>query len=348
MKTIDYDYHIPEELIAQFPSEKRDDCRLMTLTKSTQSMEHRRFDELPQILRPGDRLILNDTKVLPARTFFRKDTGAQVEILFTSSTNRNSWKALAGPAKHARPGATLLLEKDPSIRIHIDSIHPDGTRDVSLVPNRPSAIDTIEELLRLYGEVPLPPYIKRAARDSDKNTYQTVFAGAPGAIASPTAGLHFTERLLGRLKAVGIGVTTLTLHVGIGTFRPVAVDDPRDHPMHEESYILSEEAVADIRRTKQNGGRIIAVGTTVVRTLEHCSIETGQPVASSGSTRLLILPGYAFKAVDGLITNFHVPQSTLLMLVCAFAGKDVTLEAYRAAIRDRYRFFSYGDAMLIL
>jgi S-adenosylmethionine:tRNA ribosyltransferase-isomerase len=348
MKTIDYEYQLPENLIAQFPSEKRDDCRLIFLKRTSQSIEHHRFGELPGLLRAGDRLILNNTKVLPARMYVRKDTGARIEFFFTTRINQYTWKALTKPARHAQAGITVYLEKDPSIRLQINKINQDGTREVSLKESGRIKVESVEELQLRFGEMPLPHYIKRSPVEIDNSAYQTVFAQTPGAIASPTAGLHFTENLIDRLKEKGIDFTYLTLHVGIGTFRPVVADDPRNHPMHEEQFDLSAAAVDEMQRTKRNGGRNIAVGTTVVRTLEHCSSGAGIPVASRGSTRLLILPGFAFKAIDGMITNFHVPRSTLLMLVCAFAGTDFTLEAYREAIRERYRFFSYGDAMLVL
>jgi S-adenosylmethionine:tRNA ribosyltransferase-isomerase len=348
MRTIDYEYHLPENLIAQFPTEKRDDCRLICLKRITRSIEHRRFDELPGLLQAGDRLILNNTKVLPARVFVRKKTGVRIEFFFTTRIDQYTWKALTKPARHAQEGKSVYLEKDPSISLKINKINQDGTREVSLEESCRIGVESIEELQLRFGEIPLPHYIKRSPVEIDKNAYQTVFAQNPGAVASPTAGLHFTENLINRLKEKGIDFTYLTLHVGIGTFRPVDTDDPRNHPMHEEQFVLTAQAAEEMQRTKKNGGRNIAVGTTVVRTLEHCSNGAGIPVASSGSTRLLILPGFTFKAIDGIITNFHVPRSTLLMLVCAFAGTDFTLEAYQEAIRERYRFFSYGDAMLIL
>lgn len=346
MKTTDFDYHLPPGLIAQFPSEKRDECRLLFVDRLRQSIEHRHFNDLPSILRAGDRLVLNDTKVFPARLRCRKDTGASVELLFISPIELCSWKAMARPAKNARAGLCVYCEKAPSIRLHIDSALEDGTRIVSL--ERDDSVESIDELLRRYGETPLPPYIKRNPRDSDIESYQTVFARTLGAIASPTAGLHFTEALLQKLKEKGVSLSFLTLHVGIGTFRPVVADDPRDHHMHEEQFSVSSDVADALNRTKREGGRNIAVGTTVVRALEHCSMGAGFPVAADGSTRLMILPGFTFKAIDGMITNFHVPRSTLLMLVCAFAGKEFILEAYRSAIDDRYRFFSYGDAMIII
>ena len=348
MKTIDFDYHLPKDLIAQFPSEKRDECRLLYLDRANRSMEHRSFNDLPDLLRAGDRLIFNNTKVLHARVLCRKDSGAHVELLFTECINNYSWKALARPAKNARKGLSLSVEKAPSLRLHIDSVLPEGTRIISLDNHFSPTVNTIEEIMQHFGEMPLPHYIKRKPQESDNNSYQTIFAREPGAIAAPTAGLHFTEQLLHRLEEKGISASFLTLHVGIGTFRPVLADDPRDHQMHEEHFFLSPDAVSEISKTRQNGGRIIAVGTTVVRALEHCSLKAGFPIAGSGMTRLMIVPGFTFNAIDGIITNFHVPRSTLLMLVCAFAGGDFVFEAYRQAIHERYRFYSYGDAMLII
>jgi S-adenosylmethionine:tRNA ribosyltransferase-isomerase len=342
MKTLDFNYDLSPRLIAQFPSEKRDDCRLIHLVRSRGSIEHRRFDDIPRLLKPGDHMVFNDTKVLPARVICRKETGGAVELLFTERVNDFSWKALVKPAKRVRKGASLLVDGGTRAGLTVDEPMPDGTWLVSL-----RDAGTIEDLLRRCGRVPLPHYIRREPARSDTETYQTVFAKNPGAIASPTAGLHFTDETLRRLDAAGVSTSFVTLHVGVGTFRPVKEGDPNNHVMHEERYVLSPETAARIADTRKAGGRIIAVGTTVVRVLEHCSLASGYPVASSGTTRLMILPGYSFKAIDGMITNFHVPQSTLLMLVCAFAGKHFIFKAYEEAIRREYRFFSYGDAMFI-
>jgi S-adenosylmethionine:tRNA ribosyltransferase-isomerase len=266
-------------------------------------------------------------------------------LLFTEYVTDRSWKALVKPAKRVKNEMGLIAEGGKlSAGFTIKERLPDATWLVSL--ESPEGV-TIEDVLWQLGRVPLPHYIKRAPTQSDSKTYQTIFAKNPGAIASPTASLHFTEDLIRRLEASGVAISFVTLHVGIGTFKPVKESDPNNHMMHEERYALSEETTANLARTKKAGGRIIAVGTTVVRVLEHCS-QTGCLAASSGATRLMIMPGYSFKAVDGMITNFHVPQSTLLMLVCAFAGKDFILTAYREAIEREYRFFSYGDAMIIL
>jgi S-adenosylmethionine:tRNA ribosyltransferase-isomerase len=348
MKTSDFDYPIPQNLIAQFPSESRDDCRLLSINRSRHSIEHRRFNDLSDILKPGDRLIFNDTKVLPARLHCRKYTGAAVELLFTECIDKRSWKALVKPGKNAQRGFVLHCEKEKSIRLRIDEVLSDGARIVTLEDGFSEKCDSLEELLLRFGEIPLPHYIKRQPLRSDNDSYQTVYAKSLGAIAAPTAGLHFSDNLLMHLKEKGISSSFLTLHVGIGTFKPVEVDDPREHQIHEERFILSKQTVDEITETRRCGGRIIAVGTTVVRALEHCTTQLGTLVASSGATRLMILPGFAFKAIDGMITNFHVPQSTLLMLVCAFAGKEFIFEAYSQAMRNRYQFFSYGDAMVII
>ena len=346
MKTSDFDYHAPESLIAQFPSEKRDECRLLSLDRKTHETRHYLFKDLPGLLRPGDRLIFNNTKVVPARLRCRKETGGAVELLFTERIDALSWKALMRPAKKMGKNTILSLAGEPHIHLVITEVSGDGSGVVSLADTAIAA--SIDDLLQHFGEMPLPPYIKRKPIGSDSDTYQTVFARHPGAIASPTAGLHFTGELLEKLKHVGVDFSFVTLHVGIGTFRPVKTEDPRDHEMHKETYELSAEVAAMLMETRKKGGRNIAVGTTVVRVLEHCSQETGFPVASAGASRLMILPGHSFKAIDGLITNFHVPRSTLLMMVGAFAGTEHVLKAYEEAVKLKYRFFSYGDAMIIL
>jgi S-adenosylmethionine:tRNA ribosyltransferase-isomerase len=356
MKTSDFDYNIPERLIAQFPCRKRDACRLMYIDRSNHSINHDKFGDLPGLLKPGDRLVFNDTKVLPARIFCCKaDTGAKIELLFTERISDISWKVLAKPAKRLKKNIRLFIEDIPQVQLEVIDIYEDGGRLVTLCNNR--VVATIEELLDRSGRIPLPPYIKRESGQSDEETYQTVYAANAGAIASPTAGLHFTDVLMKKINDMGVSTSFLTLHVGIGTFRPVTESDPLKHPMHEEQYALTPQTAAEIAQTRKNGGRIIAVGTTVVRVMEHCTHLTDSkgdacrsenPVASNGKTRLMIMPGYTFKAVDGIVTNFHVPQSTLLMLVCAFAGRDFILDAYHEAVKNEYRFFSYGDAMLIL
>jgi S-adenosylmethionine:tRNA ribosyltransferase-isomerase len=346
MKTSDFDYQVPESLIAQFPSEKRDECRLLSLDRKSHGTKHYLFKDLPGLLRPGDRLIFNNTKVVPARLRCRKETGGAIELLFTERIDALSWKALVRPAKKMRKNTALSLAGEPRIQLNVNEVPGDGSAVVTMADTAIAA--SIDDLLHEYGEMPLPPYIKRKPIDSDADTYQTVFARRPGAIASPTAGLHFTGELMERLKQFGVDFSFVTLHVGIGTFRPVKSENPRDHEMHQENYELSSDVAEALIDTRKKGGRNIAVGTTVVRVLEHCSQETGYPSASTGATRLMILPGHSFKVIDGLITNFHVPRSTLLMLVSAFAGTEHVLKAYEEAVRLQYRFFSYGDAMIIL
>ncbi|MBD3420642.1 MAG: tRNA preQ1(34) S-adenosylmethionine ribosyltransferase-isomerase QueA [Chitinivibrionales bacterium] len=345
MKTSDFNYRLPEERIAQHPLQKRDASRLLVLNRVTGEVTHNIFNRLSGLLRSGDRLVFNDTKVFPARLWCLKESGARIELLFTRCSGLNQWEALAKPRRRLAAGMQVYIERNPAVKLRIDDLPPDGGVLVST-----GACDcglSIDAILEAFGEVPLPHYIKRPAAGCDRDRYQTVYARNKGAIAAPTAGLHFTDALLDNLKTQGVDCSYLTLMVGIGTFRPVEADDPRQHPMHTEAYELSKCAAQEIRATHNNGGRIIAVGTTVVRVLEHCAKEFGDVRASSGSTRLLILPGFDFKVIDGLITNFHLPRSTLLMLVCALAGRKKILSAYHEAVRAGYRFYSYGDAMLI-
>jgi S-adenosylmethionine:tRNA ribosyltransferase-isomerase len=346
LKTDDFDYILPQNLIAQFPCEKRDECRLLYLRRSTGEVSDRRFREIAPILSPGDRLVVNDTRVIPARLRCKKTSGGAVELLVTEPIDGTSWKALVRSSRPLKEGTSVTLSKEPSVAITIKKILADGTREIAVADQIKKI--PMDNVLENFGELALPHYIKRPVCAGDNETYQTIFAASKGAVASPTAGLHFTGEVLEELKKRGIDISFLTLHVGIGTFRPVVVDDPRDHRMHEERYELTGETARQINDTKSRGGRIVAVGTTVVRLLEHCARNAATLGASSGTTDLLILPGHAFRAVDGMITNFHVPRSTLLMLVCAFAGRESLMAAYSHAIEKRYRFFSYGDAMLIL
>jgi S-adenosylmethionine:tRNA ribosyltransferase-isomerase len=346
MKTADFDYTLPPELIAQYPCEKRDGCRLLCLDRKNGTVSHRAFNELPDLLSSEDRLVFNDTKVIPSRLFCSKKTGGKVELLLTGPSANGSWNALVRPGRGCNAGAKLKLIKDPSVVFEIKTVNPDGTREVSLVSV--NGVKSLEEVIKSHGVMALPHYIRRPAVAQDNETYQTVYARQEGAIASPTAGLHFTPELMDTLLRRGIGISYVTLHVGIGTFKPVTAPDPHDHIMHEETYELTEETAAQIARTRSQGGRLIAVGTTSVRVLEHCAKEDGRIQASSGNTALMILPGHEFRVTDGMLTNFHVPKSTLLMLVSAFAGREAVLAAYRHAVAERYRFFSYGDAMLIL
>ena len=345
MKTNDFDFQLPKELIAQKPLKKRDTSRLFCLSRDTGKIIHSIFRDLPKLLKPQDRLVFNNTKVFPARLYCLKETGAKVELLFTRKVDKRTWQALIKPARRLKQGAIVMLEKDKSVRLCVKDVLKDGSRVLSLVS---APFDSIEEIIDTYGEMPLPPYIRRRASDEDCSTYQTVYAEKRGAIAAPTAGLHFSDELLGRLAHWGVQFSFVTLHVGFGTFKPVKVADPQNHMMHVEEYDLNRKTIEEIQATQNNGGRVIAVGTTVVRVLEHGSDGDGSLQTGSGLTRLMILPGYKFKIVDGLITNFHLPRSTLLMLVSAFAGRESVLNAYEEAINKKYRFFSYGDAMLIL
>lgn len=338
MRTADFNFDLPPELIAQHPAEPRDSARLMVLRRSARTIDHRRFSDLPPLLQKGDLLVVNDTRVMAARLFgCRAETGGRVEALLVRPFTDTRWEVLFRPARQAMPGRSFTFESNagplPATVVGRD----DGVVILDFArPFDPAVV----------GSVPLPPYIKRFAGDPER--YQTVYAREPRSAAAPTAGLHFTPGLLAALESAGIRRTDVTLEVGPGTFKPVTVDDPRDHPLHEELVILPEETSQAIARTRLEGGRVVAVGTTVVRTLEHVARECGEIRQYSGGTRLKILPGDPFLATDVIITNFHLPQSTLLMLISAFAGAGFVMEAYREAVRERYRFYSIGDAMLIL
>lgn len=344
MKTSDFLYELPDELIAQEPVEERDTSRLLNLNRGSGEITHHTFSDITAILEPGDRLVFNNTKVIPARLFALKDTGVKVELLFTERITDKQWKIIAKPARRLKIGTVVSLELNSSVKILVEAVTDDGGRVVAVAGG---PFDTIDSILEEYGSMPLPPYIEREAELKDRDRYQTVYAEKKGAIAAPTAGLHFTDKLITHLKELGIQSSFVTLHVGIGTFRPVKSEDPLEHKMHSEEYILDPQTVDEIRETQSAGGRIIAVGTTSVRVLEHCS-RTGELIAGEGSTDIFIMPGWHFKTVDGLITNFHLPGSTLLMLVSALAGRENILKAYEEAVRERYRFFSYGDAMIIV
>src|SRR5271157_1025424 len=338
MKTQDFDYSLPPQLIAQHPCRERDQCRLLFLSRKTGEVRDYEFKDLVGLLSPGDRLVFNDTKVIPARLFCRKESGGKVELLLTEPESGGSWRALVRPGRGLRTGTRLRVESAPDIAIDIVAVHDDGTRTIKLDKGNNIAFS---DVLKNHGVMALPHYIKRPADADDRETYQTIFAMTDGAIASPTAGLHFSVGIMEALSARGVETSHITLHVGVGTFKPVTAEDPSDHVMHDERYELTKETVNEISQTRKQGGRIIAVGTTAVRVLEHCAGEDGAVRPSQGRTNLLILPGYKFKAVDGMITNFHVPKSTLLMLVSAFAGRDRVLDAYNHAVREKYRFFSY-------
>lgn len=328
MLTRDFDYELPEERIAQVPA-PRGESRLLVLDAEGPD-RHRRVRDLPGLLRPGDLLVLNDTRVIPARLYGRRGEG-RMEVLLVEKLGDREWEALVRPGRRARPGTVITFE-DLSAEV------VDKRED----RYRLRFSEPVEPHLDRLGHVPLPPYIHRPDQASDRERYQTVFARTPGAIAAPTAGLHFSEELLEEIAAAGIGIARVTLHVGIGTFKPVSVEKVEDHRMDRERYEVGEETAGAIRRTRESGGRIVAVGTTVVRTLESSGGEAG-----SGSTDLFITPGFRFRVVDVLLTNFHLPRSTLLMLVSAFAGRERVLAAYEEAIREGYRFYSYGDAMLL-
>lgn len=345
MQTRDFEYDLPEELIAQRPAAQRDACRLLVLDRRSGAISHRVFSDLAGLLRPGDLLVWNDTKVIPARLFCRTKSGSAVELLFTEKIGDNEWKALVKPGKRCMPGVALAVAgHEAAGRLVIEAVLEGGERAVRLE----AGVSSLEELLERCGEVPLPPYIRRPAEAGDRAAYQTVYAARPGAIAAPTAGLHFTPGLLAALASRGVGGAAVTLHVGAGTFLPVKTDDPRQHVMHEERFEVPPSAAGAIGAARERGGRVVAVGTTVVRVLEHCAAADGQVRPASGRTRLMILPPYRFAATDCLITNFHLPRSTLLMLVCAFATRERVLAAYAEAVRERYRFYSYGDAMAIV
>ncbi len=341
MKTADFYYDLPQELIAQDPLLDRSSSRLMHVPLDGEELEHLHFKDILKFLRKGDCLVINDTKVIPARLYgHKKDTGAVIEILLLKRRENDIWECLVKPGKKARPGAVISFG-DGRLTGTILDVVEEGNRLIQF-----SYEGIFEEILDTLGEMPLPPYITHKLED--KNRYQTVYAKHEGSAAAPTAGLHFTEELLRQVEEKGVRIAHVTLHVGLGTFRPVKVDDVESHHMHSEFYVVEEDQAQLINRTKQEGGRVIAVGTTSCRTLESASGEDGILRAGSGWTDIFIYPGYRFKILDGLITNFHLPESTLLMLVSALAGKEKIMEAYEEAVREKYRFFSFGDAMLLL
>lgn len=337
-----FDFHLPEELIAQTPLEQRDASRLMVLNKETGSVKHHMFHDLLDYVQEGDCLVLNDTRVLPARLFGTKeDTGANIEVLLLKQTQGDTWETLVKPAKRVKEG-TVISFGDGRLTAVCKETSDQGGRLLEF-----NYEGIFYEVLEQLGEMPLPPYIKE--RLDDQERYQTVFAREQGSAAAPTAGLHFTEEMLEQLKEKGVHIAFLTLHVGLGTFRPVSVDDLEEHDMHSEFYQVSERTAALLNSVREKGGRIISVGTTSTRTLETIATEhNGKFVASSGWTNIFIFPGYEFKAIDGMITNFHLPKSTLIMLVSALAGRENVISAYEQAVAEKYRFFSFGDAMLIL
>lgn len=341
MKTSDFDYDLPKELIAQDPLEDRSASRLMVLHRKSGTIEHRVFHDIVEYLRPGDCLVRNNTKVIPARLFgMREDTGATIELLLLKRRENDVWETLVKPGKKARTGARLVFG-DNHLTGEIIDVLEDGNR---LIQFHYEGI--FEEILDELGQMPLPPYITHKLKD--KNRYQTVYAKYEGSAAAPTAGLHFTEELFQKIEEKGVKVANVTLHVGLGTFRPVKVDDVTKHHMHTEFYRVDQEAADLMNETKKNGGRIICVGTTSCSTIESAADEQGVIHPGQGDTSIFIYPGYKFKMLDALITNFHLPESTLLMLVSALAGKDQIMNAYETAVKEKYRFFSFGDAMIIL
>lgn len=341
LKKSDFYFELPQELIAQDPLEDRSSSRLLYLDKDTGAVEHHIFKELPGFLKKGDCLVLNNTKVIPARLLGEKEgSGGHVEVLLLSRKEKDVWETLVKPGKKCKPGARLSFG-DGLLRAEVLETVEEGNRLV-----RFEYEGIWEEVLDRLGEMPLPPYITHKLQD--KNRYQTVYAKYEGSAAAPTAGLHFTKELLEEIQRKGISIVYVTLHVGLGTFRPVKEENVLDHHMHSEWYQVSEDAARTINETKAAGGRIICVGTTSCRTVESASDEDGFVKAGSGDTQIFIYPGYHFKVLDGLITNFHLPESTLVMLVSALAGRERVLAAYEEAIREKYRFFSFGDAMIIL
>ncbi len=340
MKTSDFYYDLPEELIAQTPIEPRNTSRLLRLDKFSGEIEHTSFENLFSFLKEGDCLVLNNTRVLPARLFgTREDTGAIVEFVLLKQRGVNLWECLAGPGKKAKEGYNFKFSEELTATVR--EVLPDGNRIVEFFPK-----GEFFAVLDKVGQMPLPPYIKEKLEDKER--YQTVYSKELGSAAAPTAGLHFTKEMLKDLKQKGIKIAYVTLHVGLGTFRPVKVDNITEHKMHSEHYVISKETAHIINETKQNGGRVICVGTTSCRTVESAFQKFGEIKECSDDTSIFIYPGYKFGIMDGLITNFHLPESTLIMLVSAFAGYDNTMNAYKIAVQEKYRFFSFGDAMIII
>ena len=336
MKKSDFWFELPEELIAQTPLDKRDESRLLVVDKNTGAMEHKSFHDLPSLLRKGDCLVLNDSRVLPARLLGSRESGGAVEILLLKDLGENRWECLSRPGRKTRPG-TKLIFGNGELKAEVKEVTEGGNRIVEFYYE-----GIFLEVLERLGKMPLPPYIHEELKDSER--YQTVYSKELGSAAAPTAGLHFTNELLDEIRAKGVKTAFVTLHVGLGTFRPVKEENIEDHDMHSEFCMIPRETADIVNETKKNGGRIISVGTTSCRTLESFAEEDGTLKASSGWTDIFIYPGYRFKCIDALITNFHLPESTLIMLVSALAGRENVLNAYKAAVENRYRFFSFGDA----
>ena len=339
MKKTDFYFDLPEELIAQTPIPERDHSRLLVLDRDTGRIEHRHFYDLPEYLHEGDCLVLNDSRVLPARLLGRRSSGGGVELVLLRDLDEGKWECLSRPGRKTKPGTELIFGEG-ELKATVLEIAEGGNRIVQFHYE-----GIFLEVLERLGKMPLPPYIKEELQDAER--YQTVYSRELGSAAAPTAGLHFTDELLARIREKGVKVCTVTLHVGLGTFRPVKEDEIEDHEMHSEFCIIPEETARIVTETKKNGGRVVAVGTTSCRTLESFALEDGTLKAASGWTNIFIYPGYRFKCVDALVTNFHLPESTLIMLVSALAGREKILNAYRTAVEERYRFFSFGDAMFI-
>ena len=339
MDVKDFYYNLPEELIAQVPIKKRDESRLMVLNRENKTIEHKVFKDILDYLKPGDCLVRNNTKVLPARIYGKKETGANVEFLLLNNIEGDIWESIVRPGNKLHVGTKVIFGDGLLVAEVIDTMEG-GTRKVKFTYD-----GIFNEILDQIGLMPLPPYIHEELKEKDR--YQTVYAKYQGSAAAPTAGLHFTEELLEKIKEKGVEIANVTLHVGIGTFRPVKVDKIEDHHMHSEHFYIKPEDVEKINKAKQNGGRIISVGTTSTRVLESIADENGLVREVEGDTNIFIYPGYKFKCVDSLITNFHLPESTLLMLVSALADKDYIMKAYEEAVKENYRFFSFGDAMFI-
>ncbi len=346
MQVTDFDYELPKELIAQYPSQKRDEARLLVVNREKNTIEHKTFYDIVDYLEPGDCLVMNDSKVIPARLLGHKaETGGNVEFLLTKLVEGDVWEAMVRPGRKLKPGAEVVFSEEAGHRLtaRVLSFGEDGTRHVAF-----SYDGSFHDRLEETGHIPLPPYINRPDESLDRRMYQTVYSREEGSVAAPTAGLHFTEDLLDRIRKKGVRTAYVTLHVGTGTFKPVTCERIEDHHMHYEQYEISEESAGVINSTRQAGGRIISVGTTSTRTLESAADENGMLRAGSGGTDIFIYPGCRFKIVDALITNFHLPKSTLLMLISALYDREKILEIYRTAVEEKYRFFSYGDAMLIV
>ena len=340
MKVTEFDYELPEELIAQTPIKKRDESRLMVLDRKEKSIEHRKFKDIIKYLRPGDVLVRNNTKVIPARLYGKKETGANVEFLLLNNIEGDIWECIVRPGNKLHVGTKVIFE-DGLLKAEILEIMEGGTRKVKFIYK-----GIFNEILDKIGLMPLPPYIHEELKEKDR--YQTVYAKYEGSAAAPTAGLHFTEELFEDLRKKGVEIANVTLHVGIGTFRPVKEETVEEHKMHTEHFYIKKEDVEKINNAKKEKRRVIAVGTTSCRVLESIADENGFVKETEEDTGIFIYPGYKFKCIDGLITNFHLPQSTLLMLVSALAGKDYIMKAYKEAVKEKYRFFSFGDAMLII